>query len=105
MYLTKQRKKIKCSVLTTSLTYTTTPQLKSAETATIGAQCLKVARTQGVQPGNEVPALRSHASEEVIGTTLCSLKPRPSEQLIVTLVSYHDNCHAYGQYGCDMGPM
>lgn len=64
-----------------------------------GAQRLIEAQTQGVQPGNEVPGLRSHASQAVIGTTLCSLKPRPSEQLIVTLSGFHDNCHAYRQYG------
>lgn len=51
-----------------------------------------MSRTQGVQPGNEEPALRSHASEEVIGVTPCGLKPQPGEQLIVALVCYHDNC-------------
>lgn len=68
-------------------------------TGTTGAQALTEAQTQGVQPGNEVAGLRSHASQAVIGTTLCSLKPRPSEQLIVTLSGFHDNCHAYRQYG------
>lgn len=54
--------------------------------------------------GNELAALRSHASEEVIGKTLCRLKPRPSEQLIVTLVGYHDNCHACRRRGCHTRP-
>lgn len=68
------------------------------------ALALMEAQTQGVQPGNEVPGLRSHASRAAIGTKLYSLKPRPSKQLIVTFPGFHDNCPAYRQYGCDGKP-
>lgn len=41
---------------------------------------------------------RSHAPEELIGKMLRRLNPWPGEQLIVTLVGCHDNCHACGQH-------
>lgn len=74
------------------------PQLEARPRlpATVQTQCLIEERTQGVQPDNQVAALSSHASKEVIGKMLCRLKTRPSEQLIVTLGGYHDNGHACG---------
>lgn len=59
--------------------------------ATVQVQSLIEEKTQRVKTGNEAAVVGSHASEEVM---LCRLKSRTSQQLIVTLVVYHDNGHA-----------
>lgn len=45
------------------------------------ALALMEAQTQGVQPGNEVLGLRSHASRAAIGTKLYSLKPKAQQAI------------------------
>lgn len=82
------------SAVLISLTHDKTPRFESAQRlqATVQVQSLIEEKTQRVKTGNEAAAVRSHASEEVM---LCRLKPKTSQQFIVTLVVYHDNDHAH----------